>query len=234
MSIFLGVIDPLKRFLHLKMLNSAPKWHKLMPEIPNVWFSCGNSNIRDLRAKYILCVACRPTWDKNMVTIQLIVQEKYNFAEIFMFHPLVAKPSIGSNRNLVLSGVPKELEKQSHPTNSSHSYEWCPFSRQTDGQTDDRMPLNSYLTSSADIVRWAKDVKISGYWIHLLLLRSLYSEHFLPVIPSSAVFGEGFPGIDIDHVSIKGWGNWSKVTCWSQARWSMMRNEPSGIMSSTP
>jgi hypothetical protein len=30
------------------MLNSAPKWHKLMPEIPNVWFSCGNSNIRDL------------------------------------------------------------------------------------------------------------------------------------------------------------------------------------------
>jgi hypothetical protein len=34
--------------LHLKMLNSAPKWHKLMPEIPNVRFSCGNSNIRDL------------------------------------------------------------------------------------------------------------------------------------------------------------------------------------------
>jgi hypothetical protein len=32
----------------LKMLNYAPKWHKLMLEIPNVWFSCGNSNIRDL------------------------------------------------------------------------------------------------------------------------------------------------------------------------------------------
>jgi hypothetical protein len=30
------------------MFNSAPKWHKLMPDIPNVWFSCGNSNIRDL------------------------------------------------------------------------------------------------------------------------------------------------------------------------------------------
>jgi hypothetical protein len=30
--------DPLKHFLHLKMLNSAPKWHELMPEIPNVWF----------------------------------------------------------------------------------------------------------------------------------------------------------------------------------------------------
>jgi hypothetical protein len=44
----MGVIDPLKRFLHLKMLNSAPKWHKLMPEIPNVRFSCWNSNIRDL------------------------------------------------------------------------------------------------------------------------------------------------------------------------------------------
>jgi hypothetical protein len=43
-----GVIEPLKRFLHLKMLNSAPKWHKLMSEIPNVRFSCGNSNIRDL------------------------------------------------------------------------------------------------------------------------------------------------------------------------------------------
>jgi hypothetical protein len=35
-------------FLHLKMLNSAPKLHKLMPEIPYVRFSCGNSNIRDL------------------------------------------------------------------------------------------------------------------------------------------------------------------------------------------
>jgi hypothetical protein len=43
-----GVIDPLKRFLHLKMLNYAPKWLKLMPEIPNVRFSCANSNIRDL------------------------------------------------------------------------------------------------------------------------------------------------------------------------------------------
>jgi hypothetical protein len=30
------------------MLTSAPKWHKLMPEIPNVRFSCGNSNMRDL------------------------------------------------------------------------------------------------------------------------------------------------------------------------------------------
>jgi hypothetical protein len=30
------------------MLNSAPKLHKLMPEIPYVRFSCGNSNIRDL------------------------------------------------------------------------------------------------------------------------------------------------------------------------------------------
>jgi hypothetical protein len=38
----------LKHFLHLKMLNSAPKLHKLMPEIPYVRFSCGNSNIRDL------------------------------------------------------------------------------------------------------------------------------------------------------------------------------------------
>jgi hypothetical protein len=35
---FLDVIDPLKRFLHLKMLNSAPKLHKLMPEIPYVRF----------------------------------------------------------------------------------------------------------------------------------------------------------------------------------------------------
>jgi hypothetical protein len=25
------VIDPLKHFLHLQMLNSVPKWHKLMP-----------------------------------------------------------------------------------------------------------------------------------------------------------------------------------------------------------
>jgi hypothetical protein len=30
------------------MLNSAPKLHKLMPEIPYVRFSCGNSNIRNL------------------------------------------------------------------------------------------------------------------------------------------------------------------------------------------
>jgi hypothetical protein len=30
------------------MLNSASKLHKLMPEIPNVRFACGNSNIRDL------------------------------------------------------------------------------------------------------------------------------------------------------------------------------------------
>jgi hypothetical protein len=30
------------------MLNSAPKLLKLMPEIPYVQFSCGNSNIRDL------------------------------------------------------------------------------------------------------------------------------------------------------------------------------------------
>jgi hypothetical protein len=47
LNFFLVVIDPLKRFLHLKMLNYAPKWHKLMPEIPNVLFSCGNSIIRD-------------------------------------------------------------------------------------------------------------------------------------------------------------------------------------------
>jgi hypothetical protein len=40
--------NSLKRFLYLKMLNSAPKWHKCMPEIPNMWFYCGNSNIRDL------------------------------------------------------------------------------------------------------------------------------------------------------------------------------------------
>jgi hypothetical protein len=38
----------MKHLLHLKMLNSAPKLHKLMPEIPDVRFSCGNSNIRDL------------------------------------------------------------------------------------------------------------------------------------------------------------------------------------------
>jgi hypothetical protein len=37
-------LTPLKRFLHLKMLNFSPKWHKLMPEIPDVWFSGGNSN----------------------------------------------------------------------------------------------------------------------------------------------------------------------------------------------
>jgi hypothetical protein len=47
-NVFLDVIDPLKRFLHLKMLNCAPKLHKLMPEIPYVRFSCGNSNIGDL------------------------------------------------------------------------------------------------------------------------------------------------------------------------------------------
>jgi hypothetical protein len=41
-------VTALKRFLHLKILNSAPKLHKLMPEIPYVGFSCGNSNIRDL------------------------------------------------------------------------------------------------------------------------------------------------------------------------------------------
>jgi hypothetical protein len=35
-------------FLCLKMLNSAPKLHKLMPEIPYVRFYCGNSDIRDL------------------------------------------------------------------------------------------------------------------------------------------------------------------------------------------
>jgi hypothetical protein len=29
------------------MLNSTPKWHKLMPEIPNVRFSA-NNNISDL------------------------------------------------------------------------------------------------------------------------------------------------------------------------------------------
>jgi hypothetical protein len=47
-QISLTIFLPLKRFLHLKMLNSAPKCHKLMPEIPNVRFSCGNSNITDL------------------------------------------------------------------------------------------------------------------------------------------------------------------------------------------
>jgi hypothetical protein len=34
------------------MLNSAPKWHKLMPEIPNMWFCCGNSNISETYFKF--------------------------------------------------------------------------------------------------------------------------------------------------------------------------------------
>jgi hypothetical protein len=37
-------LTPLKHFLRLKKLNSAPKLHKLMPEIRNVWFSSNSSN----------------------------------------------------------------------------------------------------------------------------------------------------------------------------------------------
>jgi hypothetical protein len=41
-------MTPLKHFLHLKMLNSAPKLHKLMPEMCDFLVEIAIANIRDL------------------------------------------------------------------------------------------------------------------------------------------------------------------------------------------
>jgi hypothetical protein len=44
-----GAVQPFHTVIRCKEYRvSPPKWHKLMPEIPNFRFTCGNSNIRYL------------------------------------------------------------------------------------------------------------------------------------------------------------------------------------------
>jgi hypothetical protein len=54
-------------------------------------------------------------------------------------------PIFGSVRSLGQGVLPQRAD-------SPHSYEMCLFNGQTDGLTDGRTPLNSYLTRSADFV----------------------------------------------------------------------------------